>query len=108
MDFSNYQSQARQTAIYPTEAAIFYPSLGLAGEAGEQANKVKKILRDDKGVVTKEKKKEIGKEIGGVLWYAANLASDLGLNLDEIARENIEILNSRKERGVLQGSGDNR
>ena len=108
MDFCNYQSTARQTAIYPDQYGIIYPALGLGGQCGEVQEKVKKIIRDDNGEVSQAKKEELKKELGDVLWYVANLASDLGLNLDDIARENINKLLSRQERGVLQGSGDDR
>jgi NTP pyrophosphatase (non-canonical NTP hydrolase) len=106
--FDTYQEQAVETAIYPDNVKIMYPSLGLAGEAGEVANKVKKIYRDKGGVVTPETVKEIGKEIGGVLWYIAALCKDLGLSMSDVAQENLDVLASRKTRGVLQGSGDNR
>jgi len=84
-----------------------YVGLGL-GEAGEFQNKLKKVLRDGKGQLTDESRKKMGEELGGLLWYVAQCASELGLSLDAIAEENIRILKSRKERGVLQGSGDNR
>ena len=108
MELNEYQSKAVSTAIYPEDFKVFYPALGLAGESGEVANKVKKIIRDDDGIVTKSQKQDVGKEIGGCLWYIAALAHDLGLNLSDIAKENLDILESRRERGVLQGSGDNR
>ncbi|MSR84879.1 hypothetical protein EXS71_00320 [Candidatus Uhrbacteria bacterium] len=109
MTFNDYQSQSRKTAIYPDLGKNFvYPVLGLAGEAGEVADKIKKTLRDDHGVVTEEKKMEIKKELGDVLWYVAQIATELGLSLDEIANVNLEKLFSRMERGKLSGSGDNR
>jgi len=108
MNFNDYQSKARETAIYPKEHAITYPALGLNGEAGEVAEKVKKMLRDDNGILTDERKSLLSKEIGDCLWYVANLASDLNLNLADIAQENLDKLFSRKERGVIGGSGDNR
>ena len=108
MNFDEYQEQARATAIYDKKYAILYPTLGIAGESGEVAEKIKKVYRDNDGVVSEEKKKEITKELGDILWYIANLASDLNISLELIAFTNIEKLNSRKERGVLQGSGDNR
>lgn len=80
----------------------------MTGEAGEVADKVKKVIRDNKSQFTEEKKREIAKEIGDVLWYCAVLAHDIGFTLDEVARMNIEKLKSRQERGVLSGSGDNR
>ena len=106
MDFIEYQTLARTTAIYPKKYSIIYPTLGLCGEAGETSEKIKKWLRGGGESLTDEQLQLIRKELGDVLWYAANLAEDLGLSLDEIARENIEKLFDRKERGVLHGSGD--
>lgn len=133
MTFDEYQEAAARTAIYPAEARVFYPALGLTGEMGEVAEKIaeecpdgsmpilhmaahagkvanqaKKILRDDGGGLTPERRFAIGKEIGGVLWYCAALATDLGLNLDDIATENVAILASRATRGTLKGDGDDR
>lgn len=108
MSLANYQVDARTTAIYPPEVKVIYPALGLAGEAGEVCNKTKKILRDDGGRMTEEKRTQLIDELGDVLWYVANLATDLGVTLDEIARINLAKLNSRKERGTITGSGDNR
>jgi len=108
LTFSEYQLKAEQTAIYPDNVRITYPAMGLGGEAGEVLNKVKKIFRDDNGFVTDEKRKEIKKEIGGVLWYLAALAKDLNIELEDAAQENLDILASRAQRGVLKGSGDNR
>lgn len=105
---NEYQDMAIETAIYGAGHKIVYPALGLAGEAGEVANKVKKVLRDKDGVFTEEAKREIAFEIGDALWYCAALARDLGYTLEEIARSNIEKLNSRKDRNVISGSGDNR
>lgn len=106
MTLNDYQQKALETAIYPI--AIIYPSLGMCGEAGEVADKVKKILRDDNSEFTPEKKAEIAKEIGDVLWYCATLANDLGYTLQQIAEMNYEKLHSRQLRGKLGGSGDNR
>lgn len=108
MDFNTYQQQAATTAVYPESAKYVYPTLGLCGEAGEVAEKIKKVIRDNGGVFTEEKKKEIIKEVGDVLWYIAALLSDLGVTMDEVAVGNLEKLFSRKERGVLNGNGDNR
>ena len=109
MEFKEYQQKAKETAIYPNIGTnITYPTLGLAGEAGEIANSVKKIERDDHGVVTDERQTLLKKELGDVLWYVAQVATELGLDMETIARENIENLASRKERGVITGSGDNR
>lgn len=103
-----YQQMAVSTAIYNRRDAVTYPTLGLVGEAGELANKVKKVLRDDNGLVSDEKRLSLAAEIGDVLWYCAALANDLQVRLEDIAQENINKLFSRKERGVLQGSGDTR
>jgi len=97
------------TAVYPNAGDnLVYPTLGLAGEAGEVAEKVKKLIRDDAGVLSDERRAAIAKELGDVLWYVAQVATEAGLDLDEIAAANLEKLLSRAQRGVLQGSGDDR
>ena len=103
MDFKEYQRKAVDFAIYPATHKVLYPTLGLCGEAGEVAEKVKKQVRD--GVFNRH---EVAKELGDVLWYLANICNDIGYNLDEIADLNIDKLSSRKKRDVIQGSGDNR
>ena len=103
MNFKEYQKKAVSFAVYPAAYKVLYPTLGLCGEAGEVAEKVKKQVRDNTF-----SRHETAKELGDVLWYLANLANDLGYSLTEIAENNIEKLESRKERGVIQGSGDNR
>ena len=108
MDFKEYQEQASSTAIYDSKYKVTYPCLGLAGETGEVCEKIKKVFRDNDGVFTDEKKTEIGKEIGDVLWYLSAICKDLDLSLEECAIKNTEKLFSRKDRGVLSGSGDNR
>ncbi len=108
MELSDYQRLSRRTAEYPREAWLAYPALGLAGEAGEVAEHAKKAIRDDGAQVTDERRAAMTKELGDVLWYVAQLASELGLNLDEIAEDNLEKLLSRQRRGVLSGSGDDR
>ncbi len=112
LTFETYQLGAAETAVYPeagesTWVALSYLGLGL-GEAGEVQGKLKKIVRDDGGVVTDSKREALAGELGDVLWYVANLAGELGLGLEDIAQANLDKLNSRKERGVLAGSGDNR
>ena len=109
MTFEEYQKLSRETAIYPNIGKNFvYPTLGLAGEAGEVSEKVKKILRDNNGVADEERKKELTKELGDVLWYLSQIATELGLSLEEVASLNIEKLRSRHERNMIQGIGDNR
>jgi len=108
MTLNEYQQHALETAIYPEQSRIVYPTLGLTGEAGEVADKVKKVIRDTHGEFTPEKKQEIMKEIGDVLWYCATLSHDLGYDLEEVARTNVEKLRSRMERHRITGSGDNR
>ena len=109
MDFNEYQKKALKTAIYPDKGSNFvYPTLGLAGEAGEVAEKVKKVIRDKGGQPDQETKDMLKKELGDVLWYISQLATELNLSLDEIAEKNIEKLISRLERGKISGSGDDR
>lgn len=105
---NEYQDKAIETAIYGAGHKIVYPALGLAGEAGEVANKVKKVLRDKDGVFTEEAKREIAEEAGDALWYIAALCRGLGYTLDEVAAINLEKLKSRQDRGVISGLGDNR
>lgn len=100
-----YQEQAKTTAIFPPERALEYLTLGLVGEAGEVANKIKKVIRDKK-IFRSEV--EIASEIGDVLWYCAMLADYLDTNLGKIMEDNIDKLQSRKSRGTLGGSGDRR
>ncbi|NOZ82019.1 MAG: nucleoside triphosphate pyrophosphohydrolase family protein [Candidatus Micrarchaeota archaeon] len=106
MTFSEYQKESRKTAVYPR--GIIYPALGLGGEAGEVLEKIKKIIRDREGKVDAEVLEKISKELGDVLWYIAQLCTELGLDMEEVARKNLEKLFSRKERGVLKGEGDER
>ena len=108
MELAEYQRLSRRTAQYPREAWLVDPALGLAGEAGEVAEHAKKAIRDDNGEVTPERLAAITKELGDVLWYVAQLASELDLELDEIAEQNLAKLLSRQQRGVLSGSGDDR
>jgi NTP pyrophosphatase (non-canonical NTP hydrolase) len=108
MDLSEYQRLSRRTAEYPHAAWLAYPALGLAGEAGEVAEHAKKAIRDDAGQVSEERRAAMAKELGDVLWYVAQLASELKLDLDEIAQANLDKLLSRQQRGMLSGSGDDR
>jgi NTP pyrophosphatase (non-canonical NTP hydrolase) len=108
MTFNDYQAAAHSTAQYPQEQALYYLGLGLTGEAGEVAEKLKKLLRNNGGEVTPEFVTEIKKELGDVLWYIAELATTLGLTLDDVAETNVAKLRDRAERGVLKSTGDNR
>jgi NTP pyrophosphatase (non-canonical NTP hydrolase) len=109
MRLSDYQERSRATAVYPDAGSnITYPALGLCGEAGEAAEKVKKAIRDDGGRLTPARREALAAELGDVLWYLAQLATEAGVDLDEIAEENLHKLLSRRDRGVLQGSGDRR
>lgn len=124
LTFNDYQDLSEETAIYPgkgTLVGLMYVGLGL-GEAGETQGKIKKILRDDfdaadiayigkiegASIYTGDKVAQLKAELGDILWYVAQTATELGLDLSDIAEANLEKLNSRKERGVLKGSGDNR
>ena len=107
--FDLYQDVAEHTAVYPDKGDnIYYPALGLAGEAGEVCEKIKKIMRDQKGHFTEDNVEEISKELGDVLWYVAMLAVEFNIALSSVAEDNLTKLQDRMERGVLKGSGDNR
>ncbi len=109
MEFQDYQQQSRRTAVYPEAGRNFvYPALGLCGEAGEVAEKLKKVLRDQDGQLSETTRAAVAAELGDVLWYVAQLASELELDLGAIAQANLDKLASRQQRGVLQGSGDQR
>lgn len=105
---NEYQQRALETAVYPQDKKIIYPTLGLTGEAGEVADKVKKVLRDNNQEFDDERKKAIALELSDVMWYCATLANDLGYTLQEIAEMNYAKLKSRQERGKIGGSGDER
>ena len=107
-DLDMYQQVAKTTAIYPREQAIIYPTLGLTGEAGEVANKVKKIIRDGTNKNNENLVQEISAEIGDCLWYISVLADDIGVKLSDIANSNLEKLENRKKKGTIHGSGDER
>lgn len=109
MELKEYQEKSRKTAVYPNKNNNFiYPTLGLSGEAGEVSEKIKKVIRDKEGIIDDETRESIKKELGDVLWYVSQIATELGISLDDIAEENIEKLYSRMKRGKLNGSGDNR
>lgn len=107
-DFNLYQWKTHETAIFPKDRALEYLGLGLASEAGEVAGKIKKVLRDNAGVLTPEKSDEIADELGDVLWYLAQAGSVIGWDLHDIAMRNQRKLQSRSARGTLVGSGDTR
>lgn len=108
MNFNEYQQETAKTAIYNPDIAIIYTTMGLTSEAGEVAGKIKKVYRDNFGNFTTAHIETISAELGDVLWYVSQLASALGLDLGQIADNNISKLQSRDVRGVISGSGDNR
>lgn len=116
LTFNEYQTKAHETADYPTGTIgadkyavnYIYPALGLAEEAGEVAGKFAKAVRDNQGVVDSERRLEIKKELGDVLWFVSECCTVLCIDMAEVARSNLIKLASRKERGVIHGSGDNR
>ena len=109
MDFKTYQKNARLTAQYPNLGSNYiYPTLGLVGEAGEVAEKVKKVIRDKNGVFDDESKKGLKKELGDVLWYVSNICTEFNFSLDDIALQNLEKLKLRADKGNISGSGDDR
>ena len=110
MNFDEYQAKALKTVLSTNDdfKDTLHWVLGINGEAGEVAEKIKKIIRDKNGVISELDKVELGKELGDVLWYLAVFANQLGLSLEDIAANNISKLADRQERDVLQGNGDNR
>jgi len=109
MNFREYEKQSRKTAIYPMEYKVVYPMIGLSGEVGEVAEKIKKQIRDKKSdFKDKEFKKKVSHEISDVLWYIANLAYDLEIDLQDCAEYSIKKLESRMKRNKLRGNGDER
>lgn len=111
MTFREYQKLAGATAIYPdrgTVRGLEYVVLGLCGEAGSVANQVKKIFRDDGGVLTAERRKAILRQTGDTLWYLSQTCEELLYQMEGLAEENIEKLSSRKQKGTLHGDGDSR
>lgn len=112
MKMNEYQDATMSTALYPganegSVEALVYCGLGI-GEAGEIQGKIKKIIRDDSGIITPEKKQAIYEEIGDLLWYVARLSAELGYPLGNVAEANLAKIHSRRERGTINGSGDNR
>lgn len=114
MTFDEYQKLALKTDINPAKGnnashpGFMDKVLGIAGEGGEVAEKVKKILRDKSGKIGKKEKAELIKELGDVLWYTAVLAHYLGESFEKVASKNIAKLAQRNVHGKISGSGDNR
>ena len=109
MDFNEYQHKSRKTALYPAIGhPVIYPTLGLVNEAGEVAGKIKKVFRDKDGQISADTRQALKAELGDVLWYLAQVSTELGLTLDEVAEANIEKLYDRQERGKIGGDGDER
>ncbi len=109
MEFSEYQQKSRRTAIYPVIGhAVIYPTLGLANEAGEVAGKIKKVFRDRGGEISAETRESLKAELGDVLWYLAQVSTELGLSLDDVAGYNLLKLADRQRRDAISGDGDYR
>ncbi len=109
MNFTDYQTKSRTTAKYPAIGhGVIYPTLGLVNEAGEVAGKIKKVFRDKDGVISDETREALKAELGDVLWYLAQVSTELNLSLDEIAEYNLAKLLDRQARGKIKGDGDNR
>ena len=110
LTLQEYQNKTADTAVYPGRGTLWgllYCSLGL-GEQGEIQGKIKKVLRDNEGIISEDTTNAIKGELGDLMWYVAQLAAELNISLEDVAQHNLDKLASRKERGVLQGSGDNR
>ncbi|MDX1415696.1 MAG: nucleoside triphosphate pyrophosphohydrolase family protein [Candidatus Promineifilaceae bacterium] len=108
-NFDTYQRESRKTwNLIPMDHAIVYPTMGLVNEAGEVAGKVKKIFRDRAGEISEADKQALKDELGDVLWYLAQICTELDLSLQEVAEANLVKLFSRLERGQIRGDGDNR
>lgn len=109
MNFSDYQTRSRVTAQYPAIGhPVVYPTLGLANEAGEVAGKLKKVFRDKGGQIHNETREALAAELGDVLWYLAQVCTELGISLDDVAEANLAKLLDRQARGKIRGDGDNR
>jgi NTP pyrophosphatase (non-canonical NTP hydrolase) len=109
MNFADYQTKSRKTANYPSIGhPVIYPTLGLTNEAGEVAGKIKKIFRDKSGIIAEADRDALKGELGDVLWYLAQVCTELEISLDAVAEHNLEKLFSRLERGRIGGDGDNR
>lgn len=113
MEFNDYQKECRKTDVGTSAQDCIYPGwlyyvLGIAGESGEFAEKVKKLFRDNNGVIDDEFKAKVIKECGDILWYMARFLDQFDITLNEVAEENITKLLGRMERNKIHGDGDNR
>jgi NTP pyrophosphatase (non-canonical NTP hydrolase) len=109
MEFSDYQKRSRVTAQYPAIGhPMVYPTLGLANEAGEVAGKLKKVFRDKGGEISAETREALAAELGDVLWYLAQVCTELDISLDDVADANLKKLLDRQARGKIKGDGDTR
>lgn len=108
MKMNEYQWRAADTAVYPSAQAVEYVVLGLVGEAGEIANRYKKVIRDNGGVLDNTARDQLAAEMGDVLWYLAMLSHELGVSLGDVAESNLQKLAARKLKGTIHGHGDNR
>lgn len=117
MKTSDFQGATEVFAAYPRKIIVrksraslnwLYPVMLLTEEAGEVEGKFAKALRDDGGIITEERKKEIKKELGDVLWAVSQICNELSFAIEDIMEKNIEKLKDRRARGVISGSGDNR
>lgn len=108
-DFDEYQKMTRKTAVYPHKGKNFiFPAIGLFGESGEIANKIKKVVRDDSNKITNERKEEIAGEVGDMLWYTAQLLTELKINFSDVVNHNLVKISKRVKENKIHGSGDNR
>lgn len=108
MTFDEYNTESAKTDIYPSDCKPWVYALGLAGETGELCDKLKKMYRDNNGAPNNDIILHLFFECGDVLWYLTQFAKSLGFSLEDVAKQNISKLKSRKERGKLNGSGDDR
>lgn len=112
MNVEEYQKIIKQTAVFPRQIGIAYCGLGLTGEAGEVADKIKKLYRDknllESNHISDEDKLAIAKELGDVLWYLTATANELGIRLSTIMQMNYDKLIQRRQTNTLHGSGDDR
>lgn len=108
MYLNEYQAESKKTAIFPPGRSLEYLFLGICGESGEIAEKAKKIIRDKQGIFVDDDREAIKLELGDVLWYIAQIATELDFTLEDVAKANLEKLFSRMERNKISGEGDKR